>query len=155
MPPWNLPTVLTLTWCWLWYPAQMTWSTPVVIGQNYELVFSIRKLRKQNNTVHVSGLIASELPKSGRVTSNQLTCTCKRGTLEPADSTDTYMHGAGCGTQHKLHGVYTCSHWTELRAGVFHSQTMKAEKRSPRLWPHSLGAAEGWKSHKQPADLHL
>ena len=52
---------------------------PVVIGQNCKLVFSIRKLRKQNITVHVSGLIASELPKSGRVTSNQLTCTCKRG----------------------------------------------------------------------------
>ena len=52
---------------------------PVVIGQNCKLVFSIRKLRKQNNTVHVSGLIASELPKSGRVTSNQLTCTCKSG----------------------------------------------------------------------------
>ena len=52
---------------------------PVVIGQNCELVFSIRKLGKQNNTVHVSGLTASELPKSGRVTSNQLTCTCKRG----------------------------------------------------------------------------
>ncbi len=52
---------------------------PVVIGQNCELVFSIRKLRKRNNTVHVSGLTALELPKSGRVTSNQLTCTCKRG----------------------------------------------------------------------------
>ena len=52
---------------------------PVVIGQNCELVFSIRKLRKQKNAVHVSGLIVSELPKSGRVTSNQLTCTCKRG----------------------------------------------------------------------------
>ena len=52
---------------------------PVVIGQNCELVFSIRKLRKQKNAVHVSGLIASELPKSGRVTGNQLTCTCKEG----------------------------------------------------------------------------
>ena len=52
---------------------------PVVIGQNCKLVFSIRKLRKQKNAVHVSGLIASELSRSGRVTGNQLTCTCKRG----------------------------------------------------------------------------
>ena len=52
---------------------------PVVIGQKCELVFSIRKLRKQKNAVHVSGLIALELSRSGRVTGNQLTCTCKRG----------------------------------------------------------------------------